>query len=170
MKDYVRVNRQIKAPEVRLIGASGENFGVLPTAEALAKAAETGLDLIEISPNAVPPIAKIADYGKFQYELNKKQKVAKAKLHNVEVKGLQVKIATGEHDLGLKAKKASEWLSEGHRVRIELFLPGRAKYLEEKFLKERLERVLRLVSTEYSIAEEIKKGPKGFSLIIERKK
>jgi len=155
---------------VRLIGASGENFGVVSTSEALAKAGEVGLDLIEISPNAVPPIAKIADYGKFQYEQNKKQKVARAKLHNVEVKSLQIKIGTGEHDLGLKAKKASEWLTEGHRVKVELFLPGRAKYLEEKFLKERLQRVLRLISVEYAVAEEAKKGLKGWSLVIERKK
>lgn len=155
---------------MRLIGASGENFGVVSTSEALAKAGEVGLDLIEISPNAVPPIAKIADYGKFQYEQNKKQKVARAKLHNVEVKSLQIKIGTGEHDLGLKAKKASEWLTEGHRVKVELFLPGRAKYLEEKFLKERLQRVLRLISVEYAVAEEAKKGLKGWSLVIERKK
>lgn len=170
MNTYVRVNRQIRSSEVRLIGPAGENFGVTSTTDALAKAVEFGLDLIEISPNAVPPIAKIADYGKFQYEQNKKQKAVKAKTHNVEVKSIQVKIGTGEHDLELKAKKASEWLTEGHRVKVDLFLPGRAKYLDQKFLKERLERALRLITVEYSIAEEAKKGPKGLSLVIERKK
>ncbi len=170
MKTYIRINRQIRVPEVRLIGETGENFGVIRIEEALAKAEAAGLDLIEISPNAVPPIAKIADYGKFQYELNKKQKAVKARTHNVEVKSIQVKIGTGDHDLELKAKRASEWLGEGHRVKVDLFLPGRAKYLDEKFLKERLNRVLRLMTVPYAVAEEAKKGPKGWTMLIEKKK
>ncbi len=170
MKQYTRVNRQIRAAEVRLIGPEGENFGVISTESALQKASEFGLDLIEISPNALPPIAKIADYGKFQYEQNKKQKAIKGKTKNVEVKSIQVKIGTGEHDLDLKARKASAWLGEGHRVKVDLFLPGRSKYLDQKFLKERLERVLRLITVEHAIAESLKKGPKGLSLVIERKK
>ena len=155
---------------MRLIGPTGENFGVLPTIEAQAKADEFGLDLIEISPGAIPPIAKIADYGKFLYEQNKKQKAIKSKTKNVEVKGIQVKIATGEHDLDLKARKSSEWLTDGHRVKIDLFLPGRSKYLEEKFLKERLARILRLITVDYTVVEEAKKGPKGWSLVVEKKK
>lgn len=170
MKEYVRVNRQIRSPEVRLIGPDGENFGVVSTGEALEKAVGLGLDLIEISPNAIPPIAKIADYGKFQYEQNKKQKAIKTKTKNVEVKSIQVKVGTGEHDLELKAKKASDWLGEGHRVKVDLFLPGRSKYLDEKFLRERLMRVLRLITVEHQIAEAVKKGPKGLTLVIERKK
>jgi len=125
--------------------------------------------LIEISPNAVPPVAKITDYGKYQYEENKKLKQAKAKAHNVEVKNIQVKVGTGEHDLSLKAKKASEWLALGNRVRIDLFLPGRSKYLEQNFLKERLERILRLISVEYKIAEPPTKSPKGLTTVIEKK-
>ncbi len=170
MSTYVRVNKQIRASEVRLIGPTGENFGVLSLTEAIRKAEEAGLDLIEISPNAIPPIAKIADYGKFQYEQNKKEKAVKAKLHNVEIKSIQVKIGTGEHDLDLKARKATEWLTEGHRVKVDLFLPGRAKYLDEKFLKERLGRVLKLISIPHTIVEDAKKGPKGWTLIVERKK
>ena len=104
-------------------------MGVITLQEALTKATEVGLDLIEISPNAVPPVAKIMDYGKFQYAENKKQKVARQKVHTVEVKNIQVKIGTGEHDLELKAKRVGEWLSEGNRVKIDLFLIGRAKYM-----------------------------------------
>ncbi len=151
-----------------MIGSTGENFGVLSLKEALGKAQEAGLDLIEISPNTVPPIAKIMDYGKFQYDQNKKLKLAKAKSHTVEVKSLQVKIGTGEHDLELKAKKASEWLKEGHRIKVDLFLTGRSKYMEFNFLKERLARVLKLITTEYKVAEEAKKGPKGVTIIIEK--
>jgi translation initiation factor IF-3 len=165
-----RINNFIRAEEVRLIGPKGENFGVVPTREAINKALDLGLDLVEISPNAIPPIAKIVDYGKFLYSENKKQKVIKAKTHTVEVKSLQIKVGTGEHDLNLKAKKASEWLREGHRVKIDLFLPGRAKYMNESFLKERMERVFKLISENFKIAEEPKKSLKGLTAVIERAK
>lgn len=163
-----RVNHQIRASELRVIGPKGENLGVISLSEALMKAEEAGLDLIEISPNAVPPVAKISDFGKFQYEENKKQKQAKSKAHSVEVKTVQVKLGTGEHDLGLKAKKASEWLAEGNRVKLDLFLPGRAKYLDQNFLKTRLDRILKLLTVEYKIATPPTKSPKGLTVIVER--
>lgn len=165
-----RINNFIRAESVRLIGPQGENFGVVTTKEAIIKAGEFGLDLVEISPNAVPPIAKIVDYGKFLYSENKKQKIIKTKTKTVEVKSLQIKVGTGDHDLNLKAKKASEWLSEGHRVKIDLFLPGRAKYMNESFLKERMDRVFKLIPENFKIAEEPKKSPKGMTAIIERAK
>jgi translation initiation factor IF-3 len=86
---------------------------------------------------AVPPVAKLQDYGKFQYAENKKLKASKSGAKSVELKTIQVKVGTGAGDLQLKAKKASEWISEGHRIRIDLFLPGRTKYMDEKFLRER---------------------------------
>lgn len=165
-----RINGAIRAREVRLIGPEGENIGIIGVEEALKKAKEAGLDLVEISPNAVPPVAKIVDYGKFLYSENKKQKVIKAKAHTVEVKSLQIKVGTSDHDLNLKAKKASEWLKEGHRVKIDLFLPGRSKYMEEKFLKERMERVFKLIPESFKVAEEPKKSPKGMTALIEKAK
>lgn len=167
-KGRTYINHQIRASELRVINHDGSNLGVISLQEALKRAAEAGLDLIEISPNANPPVAKIADFGKYSYEENKKQKIVKSKAHTVEVKTVQVKIGTGDHDLGLKAKKASEWLKEGHRVKIDLFLPGRAKYLDKKFLEERLERLLILVTEKYKIAEKPQKSPKGMSALIER--
>ncbi|HEU5114381.1 MAG TPA: translation initiation factor IF-3 [Candidatus Paceibacterota bacterium] len=167
-KDRIRVNHQIKSPQVRVIGPEGENYGVITIGEALQKAQAAGLDLIEISPNAQPPVTKIADYGKFQYEENKKQKASKAKAHTIEVKSLQVKIGTGEHDLELKAKKASEWLKDGQRIKIDLFLPGRSKYMDPKFLQERLERILNLLTVPYKVAEKPAKSPKGLTTIIEK--
>src|ERR1035437_2737969 len=142
----------------------------MSASDALKKAGEMGLDLIEISPNAAPPIAKIMDYGKFQYTEKKKQKDSKSKIQNIEIKSLQVKIATDEHDLIMKAEKASEWLKEGHRVKILLFLSGRAKYLDKDFLNERLDRILKLVTEEYKIAEAPQRGPKGITVTIERAK
>lgn len=169
MKDErVRINQAIKAKELRVIGADGENLGVLPTRDAQTLAEEANLDLIEISPTAQPPVAKIMDYGKYQYEIKKKAKEVKAKSHVTETKGMQVKIGTGDHDLNLKAKRVAAWLTEGHRVKIDLFLWGRYKYMEESFLKERLDRFLKIIPTEYKIAEEIKRSPKGFSTTLER--
>jgi len=143
-------------------------LGVISLEEALQKAKEAELDLIEVSPRAVPPVARITDYGKFQYELKKKQKEIKSKSHVTETKEVQIKIGTGEHDLNLKAKRVIEWLKEGHRVKIDLFLWGRYKYMEFNFLKERLLRFLALITEEYKVADEIKRGPKGLTLTIER--
>ena len=141
-----RINNQIRASELRVIDDQNQNIGVLSIKEALQMAEARGMDLIEISPNANPPVAKIMDFGKYQYEASKKLKKAKAGAKPSETKSIQVKIGTGDHDLEMKAKTASKWLKEGHRIKIELFLAGRAKYMDEKFLKERLDRVLHLLT------------------------
>ncbi|MES2930906.1 MAG: translation initiation factor IF-3 [Patescibacteria group bacterium] len=165
-----RINNQIRALEVRVISSEGTNLGVLSLKEALALAQKDGLDLIEISPNAKPPIVKIAEFGKYQYEQNKKQKKAKQGAKTTETKSIQIKIGTGDNDLAMKAKKASEWLREGHRIKVELFLSGRAKYMADAFLKERLDRVLHLITENFKIAEGYKKGPKGPTMTIEKDK
>lgn len=163
-----RINNFIRATELRVVGENGENLGVMPTKEALKRAQSVGLDLIEIAPHAAPPVAKIADYGKYQYAEAKKAKKMRAGAKPSETKSIQVKVGTGEHDLELKAKQASKWLSEGHRIKVELFLSGRTKYMDERFLKERLDRVLKLITENFKIAEEVKRGPKGLQLTIER--
>ncbi|MEK7501757.1 MAG: translation initiation factor IF-3 [Patescibacteria group bacterium] len=165
----VRINHQIKAAELRIIAENGENLGVLPLSQALIEAKNRELDLIEVSPNAIPPIGKIMDYGKYQYDEKKKNKVAKTRSQTSEMKTVQVKIGTGDHDLELKAKRVSEWLSEGNRVKIDLYLIGRAKYMDIKFLRERLDRILKLITVEYKISQEPIRGPKGLALVVERK-
>ncbi len=165
----VKINHQIKAPELRVITADGENLGVITLSIALAESQKRSLDLIEISPTAIPPVAKIMDYGKYLYDEKKKEKAAKAKTVVSELKIVQVKVGTGEHDLELKAKRISEWLAEGNRVKVDLFLVGRSKYMDLNFLKERLERVMKLVSIEYKIAQDVVKGPKGLTIVIEKK-
>ena len=166
--DRLRINNEIRAQELRVISADGSNLGVLSLEAALAAAKTAGLDLIEISPSAVPPIAKIIDYGKFEYERSKKEKVAKSKVKVSETKEVQIKVGTGEHDMDLKAKKAAQWLTEGHRVRAELFLKGRYKGMEEAFLKDRLEKFLKRISYAYKVAEPVTRSPKGFAGVIER--
>jgi translation initiation factor IF-3 len=167
-KDKTRINNAIRAKELRVIGAEGENLGVITLEQALTEAEKVNLDLIEISPNANPPVAKIMDFGQYRYETKRKASEVKAKSHVTETKNVQVKIATGEHDQILKAKKAAEWLNDGHRVKVDLFLSGRYKYMEQSFLKERLERFLKIIPAEYKLADEIKKSPKGLSCTLER--
>src|SRR3989338_7643136 len=154
-----RINNQIRAAELR----------VLSIKDALELAQNKGMDLIEIGPNATPPLAKIMDFGKYKYEINKKLKKVKGGAKHTETKSIQIKIGTGDHDLELKAKNASKWLKEGHRIKVELFLAGRAKYMDEKFLKERLDRLLHLITENYKIGDGYKKGPKGLMIIIEKK-
>lgn len=170
LTERIRINNQIRANELRVVTDTGENLGVLSFRDALAEADKRGLDLIEISPSATPPVAKIMDYGKFQYEQNKKQREAKSKSHVTETKSLQVKIGTSEHDLELKAKNAAKWLREGHRVKIDLFLTGRSKYTEIGFKQERLDRVLTLIPEAYKIASGPEKSLKGLTVVIERSK
>lgn len=162
-----RANEEIKANKVRVIDPDGENIGVKPTEEARELAREHDLDLVEVAPEADPPVAKIIDFGKYKYEQQKKQKASKSK--QTETKTVQVKIGTSEHDLELKANQASDWLEEGHRVKLELYLRGRAKSLGRDFHRERLDRFLKFLSTDYKVTQEPRKGPKGLNMMLEPK-
>lgn len=165
----VRINHQIKSPQLRVITAEGDNLGVISLGQALTEAKNRNLDLIEISPNANPPVGKIMDYGKYLYDEKKKAKASKERAQTSELKSIQIKIGTGDHDLELKAKKVSEWLTEGDRVKIELYLTGRSKSFGTEFLKERLDRIFKLITVEYKISQEPIRGPKGLTVIVEKK-
>ena len=167
-RESVRINEGIRATEVRVIGAQGENLGVMNPREATQQAQELGLDLIEISPNAQPPVCRITDYGKYMYETKKKSKEIKSKAVIVETKEAQVKIGTGENDMRIKAGKIAAWLQQGHRVKVDLFLWGRYKYMDFNFLKDRLERFLAIIPESFKIADDIKQSPKGLAVVIER--
>jgi translation initiation factor IF-3 len=170
LAEKVNINNNIRAPKLRVIGAQGENIGVITREEALAQAKLVGLDLIEVSPHAEPPVARIADYGKYTYETSKKLKEVKAKAHITETKNIQISVSIGENDIKIKAKQAAEWIKEGHRVKIELQLKGRTKYMEDKFLRERMDRILAVIPAEYKIAEPLKKIPKSMMIVIEKAK
>lgn len=154
---------------MRVIGQEGKNLGVLALEEALRQANEAGLDLIEISPTATPPVAKIMDRGKFLYEEEKKRRQASKKRKEVELKSIRIGIGTSQHDLDMRARQADEFLGEGDKVKVDLALRGREKYLDKKFLEERIERVLALITKPFE-REDIKKGPRGLSLTITPKK
>jgi translation initiation factor IF-3 len=164
-----RINESIAAREVRVIDEEQGNLGVLSRDEAIKIAKERGLDLIEISADAKPPVAKITDYGRYQYEQKRKQRDIKAKAREsrVEVKEVQIKPGTGENDIRLKASRADKWLTEGHRVKAELFLRGRSKYMEKDFLEGRLQTFLTYLSVPHKVVDPVKKVPKGLALIVE---
>lgn len=120
------VNEAIRAPEVRVITEDG-HLGVLPTAEALAKAREMDLDLVIIQSNSVPPLAKIIEFGKFKYEQSKAASEQKAKQKTVEVKGIRLSVRIGPHDIDVRKAKAKEFLEDGDKVKVEIILRGREK-------------------------------------------
>ncbi len=121
----IRFNHRIRVPEVRVIGPDGEMLGVLPTHEALRKAVEQGLDLVEVNPKAEPPVCKILDYGKYKYEEKKKTAEAKRKQTVVDVKELKLRPKTDDHDIAFKIKAARRFLEAGHKVKFTCRFRGR---------------------------------------------
>ncbi|MCL4674926.1 MAG: translation initiation factor IF-3 [Pararhodobacter sp.] len=120
-----RSNEKIRAPEVRLIGAEGENVGVVTPAKAMQLAQEAGLDLVEISPNAVPPVCKIMDFGKFKYEQQKREADARKKQKTIEIKEIKFRPGTDSHDYDVKMRSVFKFLEEGDKVKITLRFRGR---------------------------------------------
>ncbi len=167
--DRPRINNQITASPVRVIGDDGKNYGIIEIANAIEIAKASGLDAIEISPTAKPPVVKIIDYGKWKYQEEKKEKESKKKAHGVEIRGVQIGLGTSEHDLEMKAKKVAEFLNTGDKVKIDLVLRGRAKYLDQKFINERLERILHFIPIEHKVSSGPTKGPRGITIIVEKK-
>src|SRR5512147_1688433 len=120
-----RTNRRIKAREVRVVGPDGEQLGVLPVEQALARAQELGFDLIEVSPLAKPPVCKIMDYGKFKYTEKKKQSEAKKKQVVVQLKEVKLRPRTEEHDYDVKIRKIREFLEDSNKARVTVMFRGR---------------------------------------------
>lgn len=123
--DEPRVNRQIVADKIRLIGADGEMLGVVTVRDGLRAAEEAGLDLVEISPNAEPPVCKVLDYGKYKYQVQKKQQEAKKKQKVIEIKEIKLRPNIGAHDLEIKMRHVHEFLAEGDKVKFTLRFRGR---------------------------------------------
>ncbi|MHA1536169.1 MAG: translation initiation factor IF-3 [Alphaproteobacteria bacterium] len=120
-----RVNKQIEVPEVRLIGAEGENVGVISTPAAIEMAEDVGLDLVEVSPNADPPVCKILDYGKLKYETQKKKAEARKKQRTIEVKEIKMRPGIDSHDYDVKMRAINRFLGDGDKVKVTLRFRGR---------------------------------------------
>ncbi|PVZ48163.1 translation initiation factor IF-3 [Thalassobacter stenotrophicus] len=135
-----RVNDRIRATEIRLIGAEGENLGVVSPAKAMSLADEAGLDLVEISPNAVPPVCKIMDFGKFKYEQQKKEAEARKKQKIIEIKEVKFRPGTDTNDYDVKMRNVYKFLENGDKVKITLRFRGR-EMAHQNLGRELLERV-----------------------------
>ncbi|MGH8015961.1 MAG: translation initiation factor IF-3, partial [Candidatus Zixiibacteriota bacterium] len=121
----LRINHQIRISPVRLIGPEGEQIGIVPTSEALAKARQHNLDLVEVSPTSRPPVCRILDFGKYKYELAKKEKQAKKKQHSFQLKEMRFRPKIDEHDFNFKTKHIKEFLETGSKVRVFVLFRGR---------------------------------------------
>ena len=119
------MNDRIRANEIRLIGADGENVGVVTPARAMAMAEEAGLDLVEISPNAEPPVCKIMDFGKFKYEQQKREAEARKKQHVIEIKEIKFRPGTDTNDYDVKMRAMKRFIEEGDKVKVTLRFRGR---------------------------------------------
>ncbi len=161
-----RYNDRINAPEVLVISDEGEKLGKLPTEEALEKAREAGLDLVEVSPIAKPPVCKIMDYGSFKYQKEKQLKKQKMQNKTKEVKSIRLSMKISEHDKATKLKQADKFLSKGHKIKVELILRGR-EMKHRDLAKEHLRDFVHSLETPTEVEQDItKQGNKLFIILI----
>jgi len=164
-RKFTPVNEQIRAAEVRVIDADGKQLGILPLPEGIRLARGKGLDLIEIVPNATPPVCKIMDFGKFLYQSAKEAHKKKAHSHEVQVRGIRLGVRISRHDMEVKADKAKQFLEKGDKVKVDFVLRGREKAHPE-FAKNRLKEFLDILPIPIKIEQEPKRQPSGFNMII----
>jgi translation initiation factor IF-3 len=119
------VNNAIRAPQLRVIDSDGKQLGILPRSEALRLADDRELDLVEVAPNADPPVVKLMDYGKYQYERAKREREARKARKEIEVKEIRLRPKTGEHDIGFKVRQARSFLEDGAKVKVRIRFRGR---------------------------------------------
>jgi translation initiation factor IF-3 len=139
--DQININRNIRAKEVRVIDPEGNQIGIIPTYKAIAVANDFGLDLVEISPNASPPVCKIMDYGRFKYERTKKKQEAKKKQTTFQLKEIKVRPKTGEHDLKTKISHIAKFIARKDKVKVTVMFRGREITLTD-LGKELLEKII----------------------------
>jgi translation initiation factor IF-3 len=152
-------------PEARIIDEDGKQLGIMPVAEALQMAREKELDLVEIAPKGQPPVCKIMDYGKYQYQRSRQERLSKAKQKKVEVKGIRIGIRTDDHDLNFKKNQAEKFLKKGDKVKAEIILRGREK-AHQDLGRKALSDFLKTISIPYKVEQDIKRFPGGFNAII----
>ncbi|MEO5691191.1 MAG: translation initiation factor IF-3 [Candidatus Saccharimonadales bacterium] len=141
----IRINEVIRASELRVIGPEGEQLGILSRKEALLEAEKAGLDLVEISPNASPPVAKIVDWGKFQYQKMKELQRNKKNAKTTDIKQMRLGLKIGQHDLDIKLRKIREFLSEGDKVKIMIVFRGR-EMAHQEIGHELMKRIMELLA------------------------
>ncbi len=143
----LRVNERIRAREVRLIDENGAQVGITPFRDALSYAKEKGLDLIEVSANAEPPVCRIMDYGKFRYEQGKRERETQKKQRMSELKGIRMRPGTDEHDFQFKLRNAIKFLKAGHKVKVTVIFRSR-EFTHPEFARDSLNRMAEIVKEE----------------------
>jgi translation initiation factor IF-3 len=161
----IRVNHRIRVPEVRVIDADGSMLGVLQTHEALRKAQEQGLDLVEVNPKAEPPVCKILDFGKYKYEEKKKQAQARRNQSVVEIKEIKLRPKTDDHDIAFKVKAARRFIEAGHKVKFTVRFRGREITHPEK-AHEQLDVILKALDDVSNVETRPMMEARAMSLII----
>ncbi len=156
---------------VRLIDAEGKQVGIIPVAEALRQSRLAGLDLVEVSPKAQPPVCRILDFGKYQYEQAKREKEQKKGKKKSDIKEIKMGFKTGDHDQELKINKTEEFLKEGDKVRVEIVLRGREK-AHRDLARQIIQEFLNKIKIPFRFEETLSGGPSGFSatLFLDQKK
>ena len=167
---HYNLNERIRVPEVRLLDEEGNNIGVLPVAEALQKAKEQELDLVEINPKANPPVAKLIDFTRFKYQKEKEMRKQKISSHVSDIKGVRLSIRIGDHDFDIRVAQAEKFIDRGDKVKPEIMLKGRENAHPEiafEVIKRFFSKLNELVEVRYE-QDPIKQGNKITSIIIKK--
>jgi translation initiation factor IF-3 len=164
----IRINEEIRADELRVIGSDGEQLGIMSRSDALKAAEEAGVDLVEISPNAAPPVVKIVDWGKYQYQKMKELQKSKKNSKPSELKQMRFGLKIGAGDLEIKLRKIRSFLAAGHKVRIQIFYRGREMAHKELGF-EMIDRIVALLEDEAILEQKPQMAGRNLSIVVRSK-
>ncbi len=164
-KPAYKINEKIPSDTVFVIDQNGESIGEMSLSDGIAKAQESGLDLVEVSPKAQPPVCRIADFGKIQYQKSKEERQRTAAKKKTTTKGIRISVRTGANDLAFKQKQVDGFLLKGNKARIEIMLRGRER-AHKDLARETLAEFTKGITTPFKIEEDIKSSPRGFQMTI----
>lgn len=164
----IRINQEIKAEQLRVIGPDGDQLGIMSLSEALKVAENAGVDLIEISPNADPPVVKVVDWGKYQYQKMKEQQKSKKNSKTAELKQMRMGLKIGANDLDIKLRKIREFLVSGHKVKILIFFRGR-EMAHQELGYEMIDRIINQLEDDAILEQKPQMAGRNLSIVIRSK-
>ncbi|HEX7484337.1 MAG TPA: translation initiation factor IF-3 [Candidatus Saccharimonadales bacterium] len=168
MSKSIRINEAIRADELRVIGTSGEQLGIMSRSDALKAAEEAGVDLVEISPNAAPPVVKLVDWGKYQYQKMKELQKSKKNSKPTELKQMRFGLKIGSGDLDIKLRKIRGFLAAGHKVRIQIFYRGR-EMAHKELGYEMIDKIVALLEEDAILEQKPQMAGRNLSIVVRSK-
>jgi len=168
ISNTIRINDQIRSNELRVIGAEGQQLGIMSRADALQLAEQAGLDLVEISPNAAPPVVKIIDWGKYQYQKMKEQQKSRKNAKVIELKQMRLGLKIGSNDLSIKLRKIAEFLNEGHKVKILVVFKGR-EMAHQELGYQLMEKIMSLLPENIVVEQQPQLAGRNLSITVRSK-